>query len=96
MGVQRWGTGWGLRLCARWPRNRDLEHPWGISEKTLGISSRAKQAAEKGLGRGKFQYWLLQGLKPSIDLIGLIGMTKVMPCYKAFESGWPGEFFRSL
>jgi hypothetical protein len=38
----------------------------------------------------------LQGLKPDVDLIGFIGMTKVMPCYKAFEIGWPGEFFRSL
>jgi hypothetical protein len=25
----------------------------------------------------------LQGLKPNIDLIGLVGTTEVMPCYKA-------------
>jgi len=46
---------------------------------------RAKQVAEKGLGCREFEYWHLQGLKPDIDLIGLIGMTKVMPCYKALE-----------
>jgi len=38
----------------------------------------------------------LQGLKPDIDLIGLIGTTEVMPCYKASEVGCWGEFFRSL
>jgi hypothetical protein len=31
----------------------------------------------------------LQGLKPNIDLIGFIGTTKVMPCYKA---GFDGAF----
>ena len=29
---------------------------------------------------------LLQGLKPHVDLIGFIGMTKVMPCYKTLPS----------
>jgi hypothetical protein len=27
----------------------------------------------------------LQGLKPDVDLIGFIGTTKVMPCYRALE-----------
>jgi len=28
----------------------------------------------------------LQGLKPDVDLIGLLGMTEVMPCYKALRN----------
>jgi hypothetical protein len=32
-----------------------------------------------------------QGLKPN-HFIGFIGMTEVMPCFKAFS----GEFFRKL
>jgi hypothetical protein len=38
----------------------------------------------------------LQGLKPNVDLIGFIGTTEVMPCYKASEVGCLSEFFRSL
>jgi len=38
----------------------------------------------------------MQGLKPDIDLIGFIGTTEVMPCYRASEGGFPSEFFRSL
>jgi hypothetical protein len=30
---------------------------------------------------------VLQGLKPGVDLIGFIGTTEVVPCYKAFENG---------
>ena len=33
----------------------------------------------------EIQPTVLQGLKPNIDLIGFIGTTKVMPCYKALE-----------
>jgi hypothetical protein len=51
----------------------------------------AKQAAEKSLEEGEFDYWLLQGLKPDVDLIGFCGMAEVMPCYKAFENRRPGE-----
>jgi len=29
----------------------------------------------------------LQGLKPNVYLMSLIGTTEVMPCYKAFEIG---------
>ena len=32
----------------------------------------------------------MQGRKPNIDLIGILGTTEVMPCYKAFENGNPG------
>jgi hypothetical protein len=39
---------------------------------------------------------VLQGLKPEIDLIGFIGMTEVMPCYKAIGIGCQNEFFRSM
>ena len=44
----------------------------------------------------EFEYWPLQGLKPDVDLVGFIGMTEVMPCYKAFEIQARNEFFRSL
>jgi hypothetical protein len=44
----------------------------------------------------EFDYWLLQGLKPDVDLIGFCGMTEVMPCYKASRNRAMGEFFRSL
>jgi hypothetical protein len=33
-----------------------------------------------------------QGLKPDVDLIGFIGMTEVMPCYKALEICARGSF----
>jgi len=38
----------------------------------------------------------LQGLKPDIDLISLIGTTEVMPCYKALRNPSLIEFFRNL
>jgi hypothetical protein len=47
----------------------------------------ALQAAEKGPVWRKCPYELLQGLKPNVDLMGFIGTTKVMPRYKAFETG---------
>jgi hypothetical protein len=34
----------------------------------------------------------LQGLKPGIDLIGFIGTTEVVPCYKALEIDSPMSF----
>jgi hypothetical protein len=34
---------------------------------------------EKGLGRKGFDHWLLQGLKPEVDLMGFIGTTEVVP-----------------
>jgi hypothetical protein len=40
--------------------------------------------------------WPLQGLKPDVDLIGLIGPTEVVPFYKAFQIRRLIEFFRSL
>jgi len=41
----------------------------------------------------------LQGLKPDVDLIGFIGTTEVMPCYKAskftvevgFSASWKAQ-----
>jgi hypothetical protein len=46
-------------------------------------SSGAEQAAEKGLLEDNNLYQLLQRLKPVVDMVGLIGPTKVRPCYKA-------------
>ena len=52
----------------------------GFSRAITGrIEIWALEAAEKGLGRGKFQYLLLQGLKPNVDLMGVIGTTEVVP-----------------
>jgi hypothetical protein len=64
--------------------------PWAVGRGFIpGItpveSAWASQAAEKGLRWRDFRYRLLQGLKPDVDLIGFIGMTEVMPCYKALE-----------
>jgi hypothetical protein len=57
----------------------------------------AKGAAEKGLGRGKFQYWLLQGLKPNVDLMGVIGTRpRGCPGRALTLLAFLGEFFRSL
>jgi hypothetical protein len=53
----------------------------------------AKQAAEKGRAKGEFQYRLLQGLKPNVDMIGFIGTTEVVPCYKASRNRASSEFF---
>ena len=61
-----------------------------------GFYETAKQAEEKDLPGVDCRSEFLQGLKPNIDLIGFIGMTKVMPCYKAIEIQWPSEFSRSL
>ena len=52
--------------------------------------------AETGLIFWGVQCRLLQGLKPSIDLIGFIGLAKAMPCYSAVEFKVEMEFFRSL
>jgi len=56
----------------------------------------AKEPAEKGAFESKIQPRVLQGLKPDIDLIGFIGLTEVMPFYKAFQIRRLIEFFRSL
>jgi hypothetical protein len=58
--------------------------------------SGAEQAAEKVAFGSIYRYWPLQGLKPIIDLIGFIGTTKVVPCYKALRIRLLNEFFRSL
>ena len=50
-----------------------------------GMPEGAKEAAEKGLGWEKFEYSLLQRPKLDVDLMGLIGLTKVMPFYGALE-----------
>ena len=65
----------------------------------LGGESRvagAEVVAETGLIFWGVQCRLLQGLKPSIDLIGFIGLAKAMPCYSAVEFKVEMEFFRSL
>ena len=57
----------------------------------------AEQAAEKGLGRGKFQCWLLQGLKPNVDMMGVIGTRpRGCPGHALTLLAFLGEFFRSL
>ncbi len=48
--------------------------------------SGAKRSAERGSNSELIQWQHLQGLKPDINLIGFIGPTEVVPCYKAFES----------
>jgi len=44
---------------------------------------RVSQGAKKVAFEGIWRHWALQGLKPNFDLIGFIGLTKVMPFYKA-------------
>jgi hypothetical protein len=38
----------------------------------------------------------LQGLKPGVDLMGFIGTTEVVPCYKACRNRGLSKFFRGL
>jgi len=38
----------------------------------------------------------LQGLKPDVNLVGVIGTTEVVPFYNAFENCRTNESFRSL
>jgi len=45
----------------------------------------AKQVAEKGLGLGEFQYRLLQGLKPNVDLMGFSGPAKAVPLLQSMS-----------
>jgi hypothetical protein len=55
----------------------------------------AQEAAEKGLGKGEFEYGPLQGLKPAVDLIALFGLAEAMPCLQSPSSQAVREFFRS-
>ena len=60
------------------------------------ICGTTEEAAEKGLRREEFDSWHLQGLKPDVHLMGFIGLTKVMPFYKAMGNWRCNEFFRNL
>jgi len=75
---------------------------WQLAEKALPSIHRpqdlhwgAKQAAERVLRRRNCLQGPLQGLKPSIDFIGFVGPTEVVPLLQNVRSGHAREYFRS-
>lgn len=81
------GPGWGPDAGQGHPGIGVVKSPYFAA-----FFGPAKQAAEKGLDEGEFEYWPLLGLKPDVDLIGFMGLTEVMPFYKASRNGALASF----
>ena len=66
-------------LCKTHRVCRAAEKQMGNVEKPEACTAGPKVAAEKGVVESETRRLVLQGLKPDVDLIGLIGTTEVVP-----------------